>query len=52
MIQAGCLLTILVFVGIPFLVFFLGLLFGGGIGTVIAILTLVVVGFLAVGLTQ
>ena len=48
---AGLMLTILVFVGIPFLVFFLGLIFSGGMGTVIGIGSLLVAGFLIMVLT-
>lgn len=37
MIMAGFLICILVFIGIPLLILFLGLLFSGGVGTAIAI---------------
>jgi hypothetical protein len=52
MIQVGCLITLIVLVGLPLLILFLGLLFGGGIGTVIAILAIFLTLGVAVLVTQ
>ena len=52
MIQAGCLITLIALVCVPLLILFLGLLFSGGIGTVIAILAIFLVLGVAVLVSQ